>query len=318
MPRNLLQAMVAFSGDPCVIADRQGLVKAANAAAGRTYGLHHGVTLWQFVAEDARIASDFALCFQRSTPHLMEVTFRTGGRIGAVGWRIGGPLRAEGLIGLRFSENAGQRSAFLDLNDRLDANQRRLWHLAAAHKALETDNAALLAEVGQDPMTGLLNPSGFALEQARLIGGGQPHALLYLDMNGLKSVNDRFGHPAGNAIITHMADVLRGQLRQSDIAARLGGDEFAVLLTGNGTARGVIAWTQRFLADLAAPVLLPQAGGRKPLELSVSAAVGAAFYPADGLTAAELEAEADAAMYRSKTSGEPVCFSRGEGRRRSG
>lgn len=100
---------------------------------------------------------------------------------------------------------------------------------AEAERQRELDTAART-----DPLTGLLNRRGFAasLAATRIVGPGG--VLAYLDMDGLKRLNDQFGHAAGDAAICALAQRLRGACRPGDVAARLGGDEFALWLPGIG------------------------------------------------------------------------------------
>jgi diguanylate cyclase (GGDEF)-like protein len=86
----------------------------------------------------------------------------------------------------------------------------------------------------QDMLLPILNRRAFVRETGRFIAfaerHGTPSCLIYFDLNDFKSINDRFGHAAGDAVLAHFAETILGQLRDSDIVARLGGDEFGVLL----------------------------------------------------------------------------------------
>lgn len=90
------------------------------------------------------------------------------------------------------------------------------------------------AEADRDPLTGALNRRGFVRELARAQAlverYEQNFAVLFLDLDGFKALNDQFGHAAGDAALIHVAQALRGQLRLEDHVCRLGGDEFAILL----------------------------------------------------------------------------------------
>jgi diguanylate cyclase (GGDEF)-like protein len=106
---------------------------------------------------------------------------------------------------------------------------------------LQQENAELRAEVERlraladhDPLTPTLNRRAFMAELKREMAYcrryGSPAAVLYLDLDGFKSVNDRFGHLAGDAALGRVAEILLAHVRESDVVARLGGDEFAVLM----------------------------------------------------------------------------------------
>ena len=152
----------------------------------------------------------------------------------------------------------------------------------------------------RDPLTGLLNRRGFdrALGQhlALVRRYGPVGALLVLDLDGLKAVNDRHGHEAGDQVIAQVADVLRRRLRSSDTVARLGGDEFAVLLpqVARHQAEGIAAelvGTIRHQTEIGHP-------GR-----DVTASIGVALFDPPGQTAQEVLSAADRAMYAAKTAG---------------
>jgi diguanylate cyclase (GGDEF)-like protein len=114
---------------------------------------------------------------------------------------------------------------------RLVAEVERLERELAAARA---HMAALETRADIDPLTDLLNRRGFERELVRTLAHVKRHgtsaALIYLDLDGFKSVNDRHGHAAGDAVLTAVAAVLNRHVRASDVVARLGGDEFAALL----------------------------------------------------------------------------------------
>ncbi|MGG5821816.1 GGDEF domain-containing protein, partial [Falsiroseomonas sp. HW251] len=144
-----------------------------------------------------------------------------------------------------------------------------------------------------DPLTGLLNRRGFAeaLQDGRL---HQPEGVLaYLDMDGLKRLNDRHGHQAGDGAIRAMAARLAGVGHPGALAARLGGDEFALWLPGLDQDT---AW--RLAAPLGAPAPLPglPAAGETAVAASIGLAVASATDADD-----QLLSRADVAMYRRKT-----------------
>jgi diguanylate cyclase (GGDEF)-like protein len=152
-----------------------------------------------------------------------------------------------------------------------------------------------------DDLTGLANRRMFnrqltatlAACAARPEGEDTRIAVLLIDMDRFKEINDSFGHPVGDEVLREIAERLRPGLRSSDLLARLGGDEFALLLDGSDTdyANGV---AKRLTADLAQPFPLAQAS------FELGASIGIARYPDDATDAAELLRCADVAMYRAK------------------
>ena len=152
-----------------------------------------------------------------------------------------------------------------------------------------------------DNLTGLPNRMLLQdrLEQAIAIAERQRQkfALLFIDLDGFKEVNDAVGHPAGDEVLKIVAQRLLALVRGMDSAARLGGDEFVVILTdiGNGENAGRVA--QKIIESLEQPCLV--AG----LSLSVSASIGVSIYPNDEMVANELLRSADEAMYKAKRGG---------------
>jgi len=122
-------------------------------------------------------------------------------------------------------------------------------------------------------------------------------ALLCIDLDRFKLVNDSLGHAAGDALLRAVAERLGGTLRREDTLARLGGDEFVLLWNGLKSKEDAEALAQRVLAILGRPFAVE---GRT---LNVGASIGVAIYPADGRDFAELLRNADAAMYYAKESG---------------
>lgn len=167
-----------------------------------------------------------------------------------------------------------------------DITARKEAELQLAHLALH------------DPLTGLPNRRALseAIERsiARAQRSGQPLAVLALDLDGFKAINDRLGHPAGDATLLEVADRLRRAIRRSDVVARLGGDEFAVIATEAGGRGPMARLARRISAALVAPITLAEGEAR------IGVSVGIAFYPADGETTDQLLARADEALYDAK------------------
>ena len=183
---------------------------------------------------------------------------------------------------------------------------------------LIADPADLLAEIGrlrgeitrlgrrieeldelahQDPLIALPNRRGFLRDLERLIDRIQRYnatgAMLYVDLDGLKMINDSFGHPAGDEALIVVAALLSKGVRRSDIVARIGGDEFGILLESCDPARA--AETARRLTELIGDSGFNYRGDNLPL----SVAIGVTMIGA-GDNAAEVMARADEEMYRAK------------------
>jgi diguanylate cyclase (GGDEF)-like protein/PAS domain S-box-containing protein len=150
-----------------------------------------------------------------------------------------------------------------------------------------------------DPLTALTNRSLFndrldeALQAAH--HHKSPLALLFLDVNDFKGINDVHGHAVGDRVLCVIARRLEGCVRESDLVARMGGDEFTVLLTDIQSPEAVSAKVQQILAVMAQPLSAEFGAVKMP-----SCSIGVAFYPADGADADSLLSHADGEMYRVK------------------
>jgi diguanylate cyclase (GGDEF)-like protein len=149
-----------------------------------------------------------------------------------------------------------------------------------------------------DPLTGLLNRAAFSERLAAAtasVDPAAPPAVLFVDVDDFKGVNDSLGHAAGDDLLVAVAGRLTGDVRAEDVVARLGGDEFAVLLAEADDER-LRDVADRLLTSLRAPVVL------NGTTLSVTASVGGAL-GAPGDTAETLLHRADTAMYAAKRTG---------------
>lgn len=153
----------------------------------------------------------------------------------------------------------------------------------------------------QDALTGLPNRLMMVdlqrIAMAHAQRTGNLLAVCFVDLDGFKEINDRFGHDAGDEVLRQMAQRMQGQVRAGDSVIRLGGDEF-VLLVGEINALGECeAILRRVLHEVAKPVMLDGAPAH------VTASIGVAIYPGDGDDANALVGFADEAMYRAKEAG---------------
>lgn len=148
-----------------------------------------------------------------------------------------------------------------------------------------------------DPLTGVANRNGLAHAAERLLQQPGAHALLLVDLDRFKAVNDQHGHEAGDLALVETARRLERHVRASDMIARTGGDEFVILLADRPERLQLDAMLTRLCDALAQPI---HYDGRV---LSISASVGVAHYPEAGDTLQELQRAADRAMYEAKETG---------------
>lgn len=152
-----------------------------------------------------------------------------------------------------------------------------------------------------DALTGLANRHQLSerLAQAILMAdrNGQGLALIFLDLDNFKQVNDVLGHACGDKLLINIANCLRKNLRTTDVIARLGGDEFVILLTNLSDNAVISQIVDKIIAGVAQPLVL---SGN---QVQVTTSVGVCVYPRDGDDAESLMMHADASMYAAKTAG---------------
>ena len=163
-------------------------------------------------------------------------------------------------------------------------------------KQVELDHLA-----SHDPLTGLPNRRVFldrvehALNRARRTESRL--AILFVDLDHFKEVNDKLGHAVGDVMLLAVADRMRATVRAADTVARLGGDEFIILVEDIENLEAVAMVARKIIESLAHPVWY------QGQSLVIGASIGIAIYPRDGATTTEVIASADTAMYRAKQSG---------------
>jgi diguanylate cyclase (GGDEF)-like protein/PAS domain S-box-containing protein len=280
---NLLRSTLESTADGILVVDADGRVAHLNQRFAQMWRISPEVLatrdddkLLQFVLDQVDNADMFLAkvqeLYQTPAESLDSVQFKDG----RVFERYSRPLMRDGQVG-------GRVWSFRDVSDR---------------KRFE---AQLLDLANHDPLTGLFNRRRFNEEvEQQLVAGrryGMSGALLFLDLDQFKDVNDSRGHRAGDELLVGLANLLRGRLRDSDIVARLGGDEFAVLLP----------FTEREEAESVANDLLKAIRAETFVvsgsPLTITASIGAACFPEDGSTAGEILSRADLAMYQAKEQG---------------
>ena len=152
-----------------------------------------------------------------------------------------------------------------------------------------------------DPLTNLPNRRmfeevlGHSLEQNR--PQDRPLSVLFLDVDGLKRVNDQYGHGFGDTLLQVAAERFRHAIRQQDFVARLAGDEFMIILQDIGDKNAVVLIADRLVESCRQPISLAQH------QVRVGVSIGISFFPTDADTVTALMSRADQAMYRAKETG---------------
>lgn len=179
---------------------------------------------------------------------------------------------------------------------------------AAMYHAAKNQTNELYVQATHDVLTGLANRTLFFDRLRHRISHGRRHSqtigILNIDMDGLKHINDRWGHSAGDAAIRETAKRISRIPRNTDLVARLGGDEFAVMLDTVKDRASVVGVADKILHEICRPFTT---GGH---ELTLSASVGIASFPDDGTDLDTLLEKADQAMYEMKSSDPHRAFSR--------
>ncbi len=152
-----------------------------------------------------------------------------------------------------------------------------------------------------DPLTGLLNRRAFIENINFAFKIAERHnnmfAILFIDLDNFKPVNDSFGHETGDALLQKIAQILTNDVRQSDVIARIGGDEFVALLNDISSIENVENVINKLIADISRTHKIHQH------KIEVTASIGAAIYPLHGKDTESLLRNADAAMYEAKRRG---------------
>ncbi len=260
-----------------IVFHRGGLITDANppllALVGHSLESMVGRPALDFVAPEQRPVVAEVMAAGRETRYETAVLHREGHAI---------PV--EFIVRTMLVRGELQRMTIVrDIRDRLDA-QARIRHLAH-HDALTglPNRAAFIERAGQ------------LLDEARLLG--RRLAVLFVDLDHFKRVNDSLGHPVGDTLLRTVAGRITGTLREADLVSRFGGDEFVLLLQGPASEAAVAEVAGKLVAAVGAPL---EVSG---VSISVTPSIGVALFPAHGQTAEELIKHADTAMYVAKARG---------------
>jgi diguanylate cyclase (GGDEF)-like protein len=195
------------------------------------------------------------------------------------------------------SDNTARSQAARDAAEPVGPLHAEIERLRAELDQARRAIAALEARADVDPLLEILNRRGFERELARSLAYVQRYgtvaALMFIDLDGFKPVNDRYGHAAGDALLRAVAAQLSGHVRASDVVGRLGGDEFGVLMWN-------VAWPQAAAKALELEQLIERVGvPHGAARLSVGASAGVVALEADASPVQVIDA-ADRAMYARK------------------
>jgi diguanylate cyclase (GGDEF)-like protein/PAS domain S-box-containing protein len=206
-----------------------------------------------------------------------------------------------GTLTVFFGEFSDLDGAALDLF----AMAARLAAIAIEQRQLADQ---LIYQAQHDILTGLPNRLLFEDRLRQALGqadrGGRMVALLFIDLDRFKQINDTLGHAAGDGLLGIVAQRLSGCIRQHDTLARLGGDEFILILSELSAPQDAVRIASKLLSAMQQPY---ESEGR---ELFLTASIGISVYPQDGNTSTALQRSADSAMYRAKSLGRNTfqCF----------
>lgn len=217
---------------------------------------------------------------------------------------ITGPLRqlarvAHAALQERAFDQRVPEARIQELNNLGNDFNALLDELESWQTHLKNENETLAHQASHDSLTDLPNRAYFEARLARTLRklkkADEKAAVLFLDSDRFKGINDTYGHAAGDAVLVAVASRIRAQLREEDLVARLGGDEFAILLTPLHKPEDAQRIADKIIASMLAPIDLPD-----QVQVVTSLSIGIAVYPEHGATPDSLLSAADTAMYQAK------------------
>lgn len=208
-------------------------------------------------------------------------------------------LERSGHIEARLKE-ASQMLAVVSRALAAEIRERRL--LDHQFAAVQEQEATARHRILHDALTGMPNRILFndRLEHglAQSLRHGRPLAVLFIDLDGFKAVNDQYGHDAGDNVLQALATRFKEHTRREDTASRCSGDEFLYLLSEPGNQDSIVSVVERILRLIQEPCNFSSHGTE--VSVSLDASIGIAISPKDGITVDKLVKCADSAMYRAK------------------
>jgi diguanylate cyclase (GGDEF)-like protein len=251
---------------------------------GLTISVDEGITGWVFTNGEPKIVPDV-----RAEPRYIGVDDKVRSELAF-------PLISRGRVVGVLNAESQQTDAFSDadvaLMSAVGSQLASSLEVAQLHDSLKR-------EASHDPLTRLNNRRLFLeriqQEVTRAGASGESFSIVFLDVDGLKRINDTYGHLAGDALLREVSSALTDAVRGEDVVARYGGDEFVVLLPATGAAAAAVV-CQRISDGIARHRFM---AGRDLLQIP-GVSLGMATFPQNGATAEELLEAADATLYRQK------------------
>ena len=286
-----LQAVFEHAAFALIVMDAQGVIQALNPAAERLLGCRAGAEMGH------QLLASFLDRAEQATLQAMLQAHKAGAHA-----PTGHSRSIERTLHLQ-RRDGGRVPSSVTLSALHDNAGAVSGHLAIAYDISERQRLAeQLSQLAyHDGLTGLPNRLRLEdhLKQAIALAGRrhEPLALLFIDLDRFKPINDQHGHAVGDQVLCEVARRLQASLRTADLVARLGGDEFVVLLNTLAHHDDCLVVADKLMLALAEPMQIGT------LTLQVGASMGVARYPEAGNTVAELLRSADAAMYQVKQAG---------------
>ncbi|MCW8826796.1 MAG: diguanylate cyclase [Gammaproteobacteria bacterium] len=290
---NFLQSVIDANAEPMMVIGKDYRVQYMNQSAIRASGIDSELT--------GRTC--YEISHHRETPcdgvdHPcpLNMVIESGNKATVIHehFKADGTPRHVELLASPFISTDGEIGGIIesvrDVTDRL--NKEKILH--RRHRQFKH-------QAHHDHLTGLPNRLFFNLELERMVKNAENDnrlmALLFLDLDGFKSVNDQYGHNVGDELLKHVAQRLKNHIRENDIAARIAGDEFTVLLNQLSRPEDAGLTAEKLVNIISEPYHI------ESHEVSISISIGIGLYPLDSREPTQLMTFSDKAMYQAKENG---------------